>query len=153
MSWRFTDACDSRRKSRRCYRGTPARPGGFPRACSRPQRALAVKLRQIAPTGIILNGTLKSLGAAMKVSLKPFHRVCLASAVDFVVVLIVGGTLSAPPQAATNATVQQSQCMRRVTVTSKPCGATIYIDGIEVGRTPMSFRGGCDPLGLPAGGR
>ncbi len=29
--------------------------------------------------------------------------------------------------------------MRRVTVTSKPCGATIYIDGIEVGRTPMSF--------------
>src|SRR5260370_41747484 len=89
----------------------------------------------------------------MKVSLKPFHRVCLASAVVFVVVLIVGGTLSAPPQAATNATVQQSQCMRRVTITSKPCGATIYIDGIEVGRTPMSFRGGCDPPGLPAGGR
>jgi hypothetical protein len=29
--------------------------------------------------------------------------------------------------------------MHRVTVTSKPCGATIYIDGIEVGRTPMSF--------------
>jgi hypothetical protein len=63
----------------------------------------------------------------MKVSLKPFHGVCLASAVVFVVVLIVGGTLSAPPGAATNATVQQSQCMRRVTVTSKPCGATIYI--------------------------
>jgi hypothetical protein len=62
----------------------------------------------------------------MKVSLKPFHGVCLASA-GFVVVLIVGGTLSAPPPAATNATVQQSQCMRRVTVTFKPCGATIYI--------------------------
>jgi len=29
--------------------------------------------------------------------------------------------------------------MRRVTVTSKPCGATIYIDDIEVGQTPMSF--------------
>jgi hypothetical protein len=77
----------------------------------------------------------------MKISLKPFHRVCLASALIFVVVLIVGGTLSAPSQAATNtnATVQQSQCTRRVTVTSKPCGATIYIDGMQVGRTPMSF--------------
>ena len=29
--------------------------------------------------------------------------------------------------------------MHRVTVTSKPGDATIYIDGIEVGRTPMSF--------------
>jgi hypothetical protein len=29
--------------------------------------------------------------------------------------------------------------MRRVSVTSKPCGATIYIDSIEVGQTPMSF--------------
>ncbi len=75
----------------------------------------------------------------MRVSLKPFHRVCLVSAVIFGVVPIVGGTLPAPPQAATNATVQQSQCMRRVTVSSKPCGATIYIDGIQVGRTPMSF--------------
>ena len=75
----------------------------------------------------------------MRVSLKPFHRVCLLSAVIFGVVPIVGGTLPAPPQAATNSTVQQSQCMRRVTVSSKPCGATIYIDGIQVGRTPMSF--------------
>jgi hypothetical protein len=75
----------------------------------------------------------------MKVSLKPFHRFCLASAIAFVVVLIVVGTLPAPTQAATSTTVQQSQCMRRVTVTSKPCGATIYIDGIQVGRTPMSF--------------
>jgi hypothetical protein len=75
----------------------------------------------------------------MKVSLKKFHRVCLASAVVFVAVPIIGGTLPAPPQAATNATGQQSQCMRRVTVTSKPCGAKIYIDGMEVGRTPMSF--------------
>jgi hypothetical protein len=44
-----------------------------------------VKLRQIAPTGIKLNGTRKSVGAAMKVSLKPFHGVFLASAVVFVV--------------------------------------------------------------------
>jgi hypothetical protein len=63
----------------------------------------------------------------------------MSSAIVFVVVLIVGGALSAPPLAATNTTPQQSQCMRRVTVTSKPCGATIYIDGIQVGRTPMSF--------------
>jgi hypothetical protein len=29
--------------------------------------------------------------------------------------------------------------MRKVTVTSNPCGAMIYIDDIQVGRTPMSF--------------
>ena len=75
----------------------------------------------------------------MKVSLKPFHRLCLASAVVFAVVLIAGGTLSSPPQAATNPTVKQPQCTQRVTVTSKPCGAVIYIDRIQVGRTPMSF--------------
>ena len=75
----------------------------------------------------------------MKVSRKIFHRVCPARAVVLVVVLIIGGTLSAPPQAATNATVQQPHCTQRVTVTSKPCGAKIYIDNIEVGRTPMSF--------------
>jgi hypothetical protein len=81
----------------------------------------------------------------MKVSCKMFHRVCLASAVVFVAVPIIGGTLPAPKQPATNATGQQSQCMRRVTVTSKPCGAKIYIDGMEVGRTPMHFP-------MPAGG-
>jgi hypothetical protein len=75
----------------------------------------------------------------MKISLKPFHRVCLASAVVFVGVLIVGGTLSEPSQAATNPKVQQPRCTQRVTVTSKPCGAMIYIDAIQVGRTPMSF--------------
>jgi hypothetical protein len=75
----------------------------------------------------------------MKISFKPFHRVFLASAVVFVMVLIVGGTISVPTQAATNAPVQQLQCTRRVIVTSKPCGAKIYIDGMEVGRTPMSF--------------
>ena len=75
----------------------------------------------------------------MKISLKLFHHVCLVRAIVFVAVLIIGGTLSAPPQAATNPTVQQSHCMRPVTVTSKPCGAMIYIDSIQVGRTPMSF--------------
>jgi hypothetical protein len=29
--------------------------------------------------------------------------------------------------------------MRRVAVTSKPCGATIYIDGIEVGSNADEF--------------
>lgn len=30
-------------------------------------------------------------------------------------------------------------CMRRVTITSNPCGATIYINRIQTGETPMSF--------------
>jgi hypothetical protein len=30
-------------------------------------------------------------------------------------------------------------CLQRVTITSNPCGATIYLDGIQTGRTPMSF--------------
>ena len=75
----------------------------------------------------------------MRASLQMFHRVRLAWAIVYVAVLIIGGTLSAPPQAATKPTVQQPHCTRRVGVTSKPCGATIYIDSIEVGRTPMSF--------------
>jgi hypothetical protein len=75
----------------------------------------------------------------MKLTVKPFHRFCLTSAIAMVVVLIAGGTVAVPPLAATNTTGQQAQCMRRVTVTSNPCGATIYIDGIQVGRTPMSF--------------
>jgi hypothetical protein len=29
--------------------------------------------------------------------------------------------------------------MQRVTITSNPCGATIYIDRIQTGKTPMSF--------------
>jgi PEGA domain len=72
--------------------------------------------------------------------------VFLGAAIGFGSVLITCITLSAPQwaEAATNSTTHQSipatpQCMRRVTVGSKPCGATIYIDGIEVGRTPMSF--------------
>ena len=81
----------------------------------------------------------------MKVS---FHRtliVCLASAIVSSA-LIIGATFSVAPaaEAATGVTNQRPitptpSCMRRVTVTSNPCGATIYIDGIQVGRTPMSF--------------
>ena len=58
------------------------------------------------------------------------------------VVLIGAAILAVPfPTAATN---QQSgattpSCMRRISVNSNPCGAMIYIDGIQVGRTPMSF--------------
>jgi len=61
-------------------------------------------------------------------------------------VLIIGATFSVAHtvEAATGVTNQRPvtatpSCMRRVTVTSNPCGATIYIDGIQVGRTPMSF--------------
>jgi hypothetical protein len=58
------------------------------------------------------------------------------------VVLIGAAILAVPfPTAATN---QQSgattpSCMRRISVNSNPCGAMIYIDGTQVGRTPMSF--------------
>ena len=85
----------------------------------------------------------------MKVSVESLHRllvVFLASALGFVSVLITGVTFAAPPQveAATNPATHQSvtarpSCVRRLTVTSKPCGAMIYIDDIQVGRTPMSF--------------
>lgn len=88
--------------------------------------------------------------AAMKKSLESYHRqftVCLASVTVFLSVLIflvafVAASRSA--EASTDATVHGSTgatppYMQRVTVTSKPAGATIYIDGIQVGRTPMTF--------------
>jgi hypothetical protein len=85
----------------------------------------------------------------MKASLESLCRslmVCVERAVVFVSVLIIGASLAVPPaaKACTDETAHRSAtaippCMHRVTVTSKPCGATIYIDGIEVGRTPMSF--------------
>jgi PEGA domain len=86
------------------------------------------------------------MGATMRVVLESFHRpliLCLASVIVFFSVLIIGFPVP-PAQAATNGTVQRPDtpmppCMRRVTVTSKPCGAMIYVDGIQVGRTPMSF--------------
>jgi hypothetical protein len=85
------------------------------------------------------------MGEVMQVSLESFRRpwiVCLASVTVFISVLMSGAIFGAPPAEAT--TVQRSStaippCMRRVTVTSKPCGAMIYIDGIQVGRTPMNF--------------
>ena len=84
----------------------------------------------------------------MKSPFESSHRsliICLAIAFVVLSVLIIEAVIAAPTaKAATSATVQQSAppmppCMRRVTVTSKPCGAMIYIDGIQVGRTPMSF--------------
>lgn len=50
-----------------------------------------------------------------------------------------------PQAASTLMTTRRTQasaapsCMQRVTITSNPCGATIYLDGIQTGRTPMSF--------------
>jgi hypothetical protein len=83
------------------------------------------------------------------VSLESLRRrmvVFLGAVIILASILISYITLAAPQwaEAATNSNTHQSvpatpQCMRRVTVASKPCGATIYIDGIEVGRTPMSF--------------
>jgi len=85
----------------------------------------------------------------MKVSLESPRRPALAflgSAIVFVSGLIISVTFAALPplEAATNPAGRQSvgsipQCTRRVTVRSKPCGAMIYIDGIQLGRTPMSF--------------
>jgi hypothetical protein len=77
-----------------------------------------------------------------------FHRrlvVFMAGTIVFASPLIICATSAVPhpAQASTNSTTSRSPsapyCMRRVSVVSKPCGATIYIDGIEVGRTPMSF--------------
>jgi hypothetical protein len=85
----------------------------------------------------------------MRVSLESIRRpvkVRLATAIVVLSLLIIGAILAAPapPVAAAKATTQQSltampPCTRRVTVNSNPCGAMIYIDGIQVGRTPMSF--------------
>jgi hypothetical protein len=81
----------------------------------------------------------------MRVSPELFHRpvkTWRASAIVVLSVLVIGGILAAVSTA--NATGQRSittmpPCTRRVTVNSNPCGAMIYIDEIQVGRTPMSF--------------
>ena len=85
----------------------------------------------------------------MRVSPESFRRptkVWLASAIVVFSILIIGAILAAPAPAiaCANATTQRSAsalppCTRRVTVTSSPCGAMIYIDGSQLGRTPMSF--------------
>ena len=82
----------------------------------------------------------------MRVSPESFHRpvkVWQASAIVVLSILILGAILTASAALA-NATAQRSvtaipPCTRHVTVNSNPCGAVIYIDGIQVGRTPMSF--------------
>lgn len=81
----------------------------------------------------------------MRVSLESLHRpliAVVASAMVSISVPIISVILTAPQPA--RATTQRPvnttpACMRRVTVNSKPCGARIYIDGIQVGQTPMSF--------------
>lgn len=85
----------------------------------------------------------------MRISLESFSqqvKVWPTPAIIVLSVLIIGGILTAPAPAVAcdNATPQRSvkatpPCTRRVTVKSNPCGATIYIDGIQVGQTPMSF--------------
>ncbi len=81
----------------------------------------------------------------MIASLESFHRTAkfwLAATIAVFSLLVIGVIVVAPSPAVA-ATTQRSNampsCMRRVTVTSNPCGATIFIDDIEVGRTPMSF--------------
>jgi hypothetical protein len=50
-----------------------------------------------------------------------------------------------PQDSSTSMTTRRTQtsavpsCLQRVTITSNPCGATIYLDGIQTGRTPMRF--------------
>ena len=77
----------------------------------------------------------------MRVSPESFHR-RLASLLIGLSILIIAAILT-PSVLIVGATTQRSvappSCTRRVTVTSNPCGAMIYIDGIQVGRTPMSF--------------
>ena len=47
------------------------------------------------------------------------------------------GTQHGPAQVHPNPNAQQ--CMQRLTITSTPCGATIYVDAIQSGRTPITF--------------
>jgi hypothetical protein len=50
-----------------------------------------------------------------------------------------------PQDSSTSMTTRRTQtsavpsCLQRVTIASNPCGATIYLDGIQTGRTPMRF--------------
>src|SRR5262249_7850110 len=82
----------------------------------------------------------------MRVSPESFHRSVRVWPPGVVVVLsiLILGAILATVVSAANATTQPSvaampPCTRRVTVNSNPCGAMIYINGIQVGRTPMSF--------------
>ncbi|HKA01821.1 MAG TPA: PEGA domain-containing protein [Candidatus Solibacter sp.] len=90
----------------------------------------------------------------MRVSPESFHRPVKfwpARALLVLSILVIAAILMAPSPlvSVANATTQPSTvmppCTRRVTVNSNPCGAMIYIDGIQVGRTPMSFP-------MPSGG-
>ena len=79
----------------------------------------------------------------MRALLESFHR---PSAIVVLLLLAIAAilTVAEPPVMACDPTAQTSttatrSCTRRVTVNSNPCGAMIYIDDIQVGRTPMSF--------------
>jgi hypothetical protein len=69
-------------------------------------------------------------------------RVCLAIVISVLAIMVSGVFLTDSPRVEA-ATVQHNlptpTCMRRITVNSNPCGATIYIDGIQMGQTPMNF--------------
>jgi hypothetical protein len=60
-----------------------------------------------------------------------------------VLALMISGVLLTESPRVEATTVQHNlstpTCMRRITVSSNPCGATIYIDGIQMGQTPMNF--------------
>lgn len=88
------------------------------------------EIRPVTAGGIKLGGTEYFLpGVVMKISFKSLRR-------SFVLRLI-GAALFV--SVLTGTQIKLQQCMQPVTVTSNPCGAMIYIDGIHVGRTPMSF--------------
>jgi hypothetical protein len=72
-------------------------------------------------------------------------KVWPSSAIVVLSLLIIGIIFlaSAPPVGACNAPTQSATatppCMRRVSINSDPCGAVIYIDGMQLGETPRSF--------------
>jgi hypothetical protein len=51
----------------------------------------------------------------------------------------VASTLPGAPLATTVRQPAVPLCMQRVTITSNPCGARIYINGMQAGRTPISY--------------
>jgi hypothetical protein len=82
----------------------------------------------------------------MQKSLERHHSLTarLASAMLFIPILLAGLPASRPVEASTDpaahrAVTTASSNLQRVTVVSKPAGAMIYVDGIQVGRTPMTF--------------
>ena len=69
----------------------------------------------------------------------------LASAIVlFILISLAGFPTSRSAEASTDPAAHRAGTTtppnsQRITVVSKPAGATIYVDGIQVGRTPMTF--------------